>query len=240
MTKFKCQNKSKIQKLNVKTTKFFYSFVICVLIFGFISSADASNLDSIKLDFLKGNYNKVIQAGQESNDCKIRLLVALSYLKEEKFDQSMNNAQFVLKEAKNKQLREEARLIMGDIYFLKRDYQEAGNIYQEIIRDNPKTRFKEIIDLRMNKIKPVSKKTTNSTTGVNYYTIQVGAFSRIDNAKRLINKLKESGYQAYLDEVTSAKAIVFKVKVGRFSQRKQAESLGKELSHKNYPTKILP
>ena len=56
----------------------------------------------------------------------------------------------------------------------------------------------------------------------------------------LVDKLKILGYQAYLDETVSTKGAVFKVKVGRFSQRQQAAQIEKDLSRKGYPTKLLP
>ena len=92
----------------------------------------------------------------------------------------------------------------------------------------------------MNKIDPNYKENFQAAVSLSYYTVQVGAFSKIENARRLANKLKALGYEAYLDELISGKGTVFKVKVGRFNNRGQAVSLDRELSHKGYPTKILP
>lgn len=52
------------------------------------------------------------------------------------------------------------------------------------------------------------------------YTIQVGAFSEVDNALRLMNSLREEGIDAYYFRHMTG---LFKVRFGEFSLRKEAE-----------------
>lgn len=61
------------------------------------------------------------------------------------------------------------------------------------------------------------------------YTIQVGAFSSVDNALRLVDTLHNQGFDAYYFIHTSK---LFKVRIGNFPNRKSAGRLGNYLQKK--------
>lgn len=71
-----------------------------------------------------------------------------------------------------------------------------------------------------------------------FYTVQVGSFSKQRNAQRLVNKLLNRQYDAYLGEDESGSR--YRVRVGRFSSKSEARVLEDRLKKEGYPTKIYP
>lgn len=72
------------------------------------------------------------------------------------------------------------------------------------------------------------------TLAHSYYTIQIGAFSEISNAKALMEKAKQAGYK-----VTLSKEDVYKVKIGKYSKFSQAKKISEELRKKGFENFIL-
>lgn len=59
------------------------------------------------------------------------------------------------------------------------------------------------------------------------YSVQVGAFSKVDNAERLANKLQDKGIEAYYFKKDNN---VFAVRFGNYASRKEAKQAVKELA----------
>jgi len=73
-----------------------------------------------------------------------------------------------------------------------------------------------------------------------YFTIQVGSFSKRQNADKLLGGLRERGMQPYLSQRANGSRTYYRVRVGRFDSRKEAELLASRLRKKGYLTKIYP
>ena len=71
-----------------------------------------------------------------------------------------------------------------------------------------------------------------------FYSVQVGSFASSSNAERLLNRLLNSRYEAYIQKDETTKRS--RVRVGRFSSRADADSLEERLKKDGYPTKIFP
>jgi DedD protein len=69
-------------------------------------------------------------------------------------------------------------------------------------------------------------------TGVIAWTIQLGSFANDENAKRLIDKLREAGFPAYLERQVDPAGTAFKVRVGPEIRREDAEKLRVNLEKK--------
>jgi len=63
------------------------------------------------------------------------------------------------------------------------------------------------------------------------YAVQIGVFSNLENARSLLNKLKEKGYNAYIKEKSSNQRFQA-VKIGPFTSRAKANQVGRELERK--------
>ena len=59
------------------------------------------------------------------------------------------------------------------------------------------------------------------------YSVQVGAFSKVDNAERLASKLQDKGIEAYYFKKENN---VFAVRFGNYATRKEAKIAAKELT----------
>jgi DedD protein len=67
-------------------------------------------------------------------------------------------------------------------------------------------------------------------TPAGQWLVQVGSFSREDNARLLRDKLKNSGYAAYLESAKSDVGPVYRVRIGPATSRTDAEKLVSKLS----------
>ncbi len=72
------------------------------------------------------------------------------------------------------------------------------------------------------------------------YSVQVGAFSSLDNARSLTLKLRAQGYSSYIAKAVSVNKDIYKVRVGGFSSNQEAQDAEKKLKAIGYPTKIIP
>ena len=69
-------------------------------------------------------------------------------------------------------------------------------------------------------------------TGVVAWTVQLGSFADDENAKRLIAKLRDAGFPAYLERQVEDAGTAFKVRVGPEIRREDAEKLRANLENK--------
>ncbi len=74
--------------------------------------------------------------------------------------------------------------------------------------------------------KPAKKPTARA------WAVQVGSFSKRNNAMRLRDKLRKAGYRAYVEKVSTAKGVVYRVRVGPEIKRSRAESRRKAIDEK--------
>jgi cell division septation protein DedD len=70
-----------------------------------------------------------------------------------------------------------------------------------------------------------------------FYSVQVGSFSKEENAKALVEKLIAAHYDAYLAP-DAGKTGMIRVRVGKTESRPAAEILEEKLKKEGYPTKI--
>ncbi len=285
MTKSKIQNKFKCQMSNVKIKKFCHLrfviwiyFVICALLFGFLTNVYALNLDKIKVYFLEGDYKAAIQEGEKilANSSpssygidELYYLLGLSYLKDSNYLRAADIFEIILKEFKDSGFKEEAKLGLGDTYFLREQFAEAEGHYKELITGNPYSKLKSQVYYRLSQtgfkkgdtqqgqeyaeklrqefpssIEFLKSKDTldiREPSSNFYYTVQVGSFSNDKNARNLTEKLIQRGYPAYIEEIVSKeKERVYRVRVGKLATRQEASNLEGKLSREGYPTKICP
>ena len=64
------------------------------------------------------------------------------------------------------------------------------------------------------------------------WAVQVGSFSKQSNALGLRDKLRDKGYRAFVEQVSTDKGEVYRLRVGPEVHRSQAEELKKELQEK--------
>lgn len=215
--------------------------IVLFLIFGFSRGVFALNLDKVKVSFLAGDYRSAISEGErliakDEHSPELHYFLGLSYLKEGEYQRSADHFKIVINNFKDSRFKEESRIGLADSYLLREDFSNAKTLYQDLINENPKIKFKEQILVRLQDIG--SKKTNGLQCDLedSYYSVQVGSFSSIANAKNFTRKLVNNGYSAYMEKNQSA----YRVKVGKLKTRSQVEELSRKLSSQGYPTKICP
>jgi cell division protein FtsN len=62
-----------------------------------------------------------------------------------------------------------------------------------------------------------------------FYTVQAGSFKTMDDASKLKSKLEGKGYQSYITTYDTPDGKWFRVRIGQFKTREQAESTAKKL-----------
>ena len=77
---------------------------------------------------------------------------------------------------------------------------------------------------------PATAKTTLPVSGSpglagSGWTVQAGSFSRPENARTLVGNLKSQGFEAYINEHDSDGKHQFRVRVGQFETRNDADAL---------------
>jgi len=79
---------------------------------------------------------------------------------------------------------------------------------------------------------PVQEKSASAPAqrGLPEYVVQIGAFGSKANADRLIKKLRDGGYHAFVETVTQDSQTVYRVRVGPELRRSRAEALKKKLT----------
>lgn len=207
---------------------------------------------------------KILAAAGNSKDLdRLYYLLGFSYLKEGNYLRSSDIFEIILKEFKKSSFREEAKLGLGDAYFLRGDYNKAAGYYKDLLNDNPRTRFAGTLYYRLSQcafktgdisagqeylsrlkkefpLNPETIASKDLAAGVNYYTVQVGAFSSRQNALNLESKLIQQKYPAYIEESSFRGQPSYRVRIGKFASRQEALNLAERISREGYPTKIYP
>ena len=246
--------------------------IIFIILFVFIDKGYCLNIDRVKVNFLSGDYKAAILEGEkalastsETGDLsELYYILGLSYLKDGNYLRASDIFEIILKELKNSKFRQEAKLALGDTYFLRSDYLKAQSYYKEIAHDNLENRLMPLVYYRLSQcaiktgdtkeakvyLDKLKKDFPLSAEGILnkelygssdiYYTVQVGSFSRYDNARGLVEKLTQKGYPAYIEDSTAAGKASYRVRVGKMALRQEALDLERKLSQEGYPTKIFP
>ena len=64
------------------------------------------------------------------------------------------------------------------------------------------------------------------------WILQVGSFSRQDNAEGLVRRLQDGGYSAYIEEISiDSGAVIYRVRIGPLSDIDLADSIVSKLAN---------
>lgn len=82
-----------------------------------------------------------------------------------------------------------------------------------------------VLDLRPDENAPV----TEPSDPLVRWVVQAGVFSSSDNAVRLVDDLRNQGFSAYSEQVSSNGEVVYKVRIGPVAERSRAEVIRADL-----------
>jgi len=170
----------------------------------------------------------------------------------------------IISKYKNSKFYPDAYLALAEAYFLGGDYAKSSELFLGYARTypvNPSTpkaylRLGEIAQKRgtweeakyyFGKVKndfPLSFEAEFVPAGLNedmfYFTIQLGSFGNLGNARKLAGKLKKKGYTPYIVEVRSSNSTLYRVRVGKVESRTEARYLADKLKRQGFQVKIYP
>lgn len=153
---------------------------------------------------------------------------------------------------------------IADSFFLQEDYDKAIDIYNQLLTKSSAKDYLAMLyyklgkahqkksswaqsDYYFNLLKrkfPASleaKLVVQTQVGGNFFTIQVGCFTRQQNAQKLYDDLKVKGYEAYITPFESRGQTLYRVRVGEYVSRMAAEFIENQLkTRENLPTHIFP
>ncbi len=73
-----------------------------------------------------------------------------------------------------------------------------------------------------------------------YFSVQVGAFGTKANALSLKKELERRGYVSMISEASMRGSSLYRVRVGQFASRMEAEKQEQRLQAEGFPTRIVP
>lgn len=206
---------------------------IIVIIFALLAFTDyclATELDTLKADFLKGNYRRVIFEGQAqmkkfnfSSSHELSYILGLSYLKEGNLTAAEESFKRVIKDAKG-ELNTQASLGLADTYLIGGQLQDAEDIYSRIIADQPNTNLKAAMLYRQGL---AEFKKGNNSRG-NEYLLKLKKDFPLSPELKLATSIPR--IYSTLRETQE-----YSVQVGFFTSNKNADSFNAELLVRGFP-----
>lgn len=93
--------------------------------------------------------------------------------------------------------------------------------FYDILTTKDKKKISKDTELKPKAQKNSGEKTRDTGIEKNIYTVQVGAFKNKSEAEKLLNTLKNKGYEAYMIVTkTEDKGLLYKVRVGELTKSK--------------------
>jgi len=246
--------------INKKVGLFLVIFVFAYL------SLRADSLDEIKKSYIYGDYNEVIRLCldrlEQKTDDGTLYFIALSFSRLGDYTAARVYFRRLLKEFKGSSFYEKALVRLVDTYFLEGDLTKAETLYKSIIKKYPQIAYKPLICLRLaqiyakkghwdkmhhyiNIIKANYRGSFESQLAGrlekrgDFFTIQVGAFSKKANALSFARQLRHK-YPVYVVGEKENDFTLYKVRVGKYKNRNTAEKIFNSLLNDGYPARIYP
>lgn len=193
-----------------------------------------TGLDNIKIDFLKGNYRRVIFEAQASRfditgANELNYILALSYLKEERLEQARDCFKRLLGGLPNK-FKQRSQLGLADTYLIEGRFQEAEEIYNKLATGEPNGSQKAAILYRLSQLE--AKKGNNQQAN-NY-------LSQLRKEFPLSPELRLNKVLVFVDkpQASTIETEGYSVQVGFFSSRANAGILKDKLLAEDFPAYI--
>lgn len=246
----------------------FIIFQLLVVSFQLSVYSYADSLGRAEALYLQGSYSESINecAVNISKDSRIRdkayYLISLSYLKINDTEKAREKLKLITDNFRDSRYFDSAKLAYADSFFLEQNYTRAKELYEALIKSSAKLSSTAYLRLGQCALKSGNwqeVKNYGDTLVQNYplsleaalfkellknneffFTVQVGCFANLENARRLANKLKSENFDSYIDELSLSGNRLYRVRVGKLKSRQEAEAIKEALSKNGYHTRIYP
>ena len=235
-----------------------------LLVTGYCSADSLSRAEGL---YLQGSYSDSIEEcavniSQNKETERAYYLLGLNYLKLNDPEKAREKLNILIDNYGSSHYINSAKLSYADSYFIEQDYLKAKTNYENILRNNPAQAASAYLGLARCALKTgdwqkgkdyaqlIQQKFPQSlearlakdlfSGGAFFFTVQVGSFANQKNAQRLMQKLINTQFEAYIDQLNSGAVILYRVRVGKLDSRPEAEKLKNNLEQKGYPARIYP
>ena len=226
----------------------------------------AGQLDKAKEAYLYGDYNEAIRICLElverNPEADALYFLGLSFFKLHEYDEARSYFRCLAKDFKNSKFFDPAVVKLIDTYFLEGDLEKAEALYKSALKKYPSTKYKPLIFLRLAQVSAKKGKWSDKHHYVrliknqfpntleerlaqrlekrgDFFTIQVGAFSKKANASKFAKKFK-SKYPVYIVTESEEDLVLYKVRVGKYRDRLEVVNIYHKLLEEGYPARIYP
>ncbi|MFA4989172.1 MAG: tetratricopeptide repeat protein [Candidatus Omnitrophota bacterium] len=216
---------------NPNRIKKFYALGCFFALLFFTANCYALNLDNLKANLIKGDYQAAINEGeklvvQDPHSDELYYLLGLSYLKAGDYLRSAGTFELIIQEFSGSRFKEEARLGLGDAYLLRNDLARAEESYHELLKSNPDTRLKAQLFYRLSEI---SFKQGEADQGQDY-------LAKLKEDYPLNPEVRQNRDIWPVEK--NSPGFYYSVQVGAFSNPRNAAQLKQKLLSSGYPAYI--
>jgi len=217
--------------------------------------------------YLKSDYTDTIKlcrsiSGPSKSGQEARYLMGLAFLKLGKPEEARDNFNFLLNNYPDSSIEQELLLAVADSFYLDGEFESAESAYKGLLKAFKDGDFNTISYLRLGaslrkqgkwdeadkyfnrivKDYPQSLEVSDARKFLKkdkFFTVQAGAFSKKENALRLLETLKRKGYYMSLEKVYDKDNILYKVKTGKFSTKAMADNEVRRLERDGFSARII-
>jgi len=249
--------------------RIYYTFVISVIAIVLCViplSLYADSLSSAQKAYIRGDYSEAIRIClskiNEGGGDEALYFAGLSFSKLGNYSKARDYFRGLLKKFENSRFHDKALIKLVDTYFLEGNMEKAKTLYKSILKEYPNLSYKPLVCLRLAQVSAkdgdwrsmhryidtIKHNYAGSAEDMlarrlerrgDFFTVQVGAFSSKSNAVRFSRSLSPA-YPVYVVSEKEEDFTLYKVRVGKYKSKSQAEYIYGKLTEEGYPARIYP
>ena len=221
--------------MSLKRGILFSSFILLVSWNASVSLCWAADLAEIQSAFLKGEYATVLaqtrarlSSSPVSSEDELLYLQGVSAFKLQEPDLAKESLDRLSNQFPQSPRQVEAKIALAQVLSVLGDRAEAIRILEKLRLEEKAAPFEPQIREVLASLKEFS------------YSVQVGAFRTQENAMRLRKELERRGYDAFINKAESTGEVFYRVRVGHFQEKQDAEAQTKKIHSEGFPGHVVP
>ena len=194
----------------------FLASFLCLLSFAGIAWVE--EVSTLQADFLQGRYEKVLEGTQRSlrssshsHADELLFLQGASALKMHRLDLAGESFRQLLSQYPDSPWIPEAKILMGRLSELQKPAEPVAPAAAAL-----------------------------SVPDDSFFAVQVGAFASEKNALKLKTELERRNYPSSITPNSDSSGTLYKVRVGHYDKRQEAEQQADKLRSEGFPAKVVP
>lgn len=246
---------------------YFCLSIIISLMACHFSFADEATLEKAWYYYLTGDYEKTLSVCRVISKSDIlgeegRYIMGLAFLKSNQPQEARKDFQFLLENYSRSERKDEYILGIADSYYIEDNFEKAEEYYIRLLKDFPGTGYASIAYLRLGECQKRLGKQQEAGSSFNkvvqdftlsleakmakdrlkeeagFFSVQIGAFSKNDNADNMAEMLRKKGFDAYVEKLYERDRLIYRVKVGRFDTKEKALNEAERLKNEGFSARV--